>query len=183
MDISAQTNRIFPRYRGNYFPPINLGDTRAPNTRMKSVDELQAQNISDHINSVNVQKSTNMGFWFEDMSSLFKTIDIIPSESMTDAERLNAMTRVIIVISVIMFILKVPIWWFFLSMGLLVTVVLWYIMKGREKEYVRRQKAYLRPPRCNKRSILTPINKIIQPVYSCCNPITQNGQMRIVPIR
>jgi hypothetical protein len=177
--MNAQTNRIFPRYRGNHFPPINLGEITTPTTRMKFEDELSVENIANEMDNMSSQKTPNIGFWFEDMSSLFKTIDIIPNETMTDAERLNAMTRVVILISAIMFILKVPIWWFFLSMGLLVTVVLWYIMKGREHEYIRRQKEYLRPPRCSKnpkRSIITPVNPIIQPIQSI-------QQMRIVPIR
>ena len=89
-------------------------------------------------------------FWFEDPSALFQTFDVIPNQDMTDAERLNAMTRVIILITAVMFIVKFPLWWMFLVIGIIAVIVLWYIVKGRDELYadqVRRQTEYLRRPR------------------------------------
>lgn len=102
-------------------------------------------------------------FWIEDPVSLFQTFDIVPNPEMTDAERLNAMTRVIIVITAIMFVLKFPIWWLFLGIGLIVVIIMWYIIKERERVYAKnarasdRRREYLRRPR---RRIITPISNI-----------------------
>lgn len=93
--------------------------------------------ISNRINTTN--------FWLEDPSSLMQTFDIIPNPDMTDAERLNAMTRVIIAISAIMYLIKYPAWWIFLSFGIILVVILWFIMKGQEYTYNTRE--YLRKPR------------------------------------
>ena len=54
-----------------------------------------------------------INFWFEDPKSLFETCDIIPQSEMTNAERLNAMTRIIVIITAIMFSIRFPLWWYF----------------------------------------------------------------------
>lgn len=116
--------------------------------------------VADDINKFKSRYIQPM-FWIEDPSALFQTFDVIPDMNMTDAERLNAMTRVIIIITVIMFLFKFQAWWLFLCLGLIVVIIIWYIVKGREQIYNDRlrgmSREYLRRPR---KSILTQISEI-----------------------
>lgn len=142
----------------------------------------------DSVRRINVNKERDVyipnAFWFEDPSALFQTFDIIPNADMTDAERLNAMTRVIIVISAIMFVVKFPAWWLFLVLGIIVVIILWFIIKGRDQIYAeqmrkyRFNREYLRKP---KRQIIQPVNKIIQPIEGTPKNI-QNQNIRLVSI-
>lgn len=106
---------------------------------------------------------TPIAFWFEDPSAIFQTFDIIPNSNMTDAERLNAMTRVIIIISAIMFVIKFPAWWIFLVLGIIVVIILWFIMKSREQIYAdnlrkhQYAREYLRKPRPARNPIVQPV--------------------------
>jgi len=111
-------------------------------------DIIKEKNISDG--------KTGGDFWFEEPLVLFQTLDIIPNENMSDGERLNAMTRVIILISAIMFAIKFPAWWIFLTLGITVVIIMWYIIKDREQTYINNilRREYLRRP---KRSIIYPI--------------------------
>jgi hypothetical protein len=63
-------------------------------------------------------------FWFNDPSALFKEATIIPSRDMTDNELLNALTRAIIVISLLLLLLSVGQAIIFLVFGLVVVVLL-----------------------------------------------------------
>src|SRR3989338_1314422 len=71
------------------------------------------------------------GFWLENPSSLFQSFELFPHSEMTDAQRLNAMTRVIILMAAIMFVVKFQGWLTFLIIGMIVVIILWYIMKNR----------------------------------------------------
>lgn len=114
-------------------------------------------------------------FWIEDPSCLIQTLDIVPNAEMTNIERLNAMTRVIIVISAIMFILKFPLWWLFLGLGIIVVVVLWYIIKERENFYGRKQREYIRKPRKKIIEPIDPTNNVNSPIND-----VNNQQLNIV---
>ncbi|CAH6420545.1 Hypothetical protein HVR_LOCUS1219 [uncultured virus] len=147
-------------------------------TRRKSSGLLPFNNSQWHLDQESDQTKvgsksiyTPSNFWFEDPSTLFQSFDIIPNSDMTDAERLNAMTRIIIIIAAIMFAVKFPAWWIFLILALLVVIILWYIIKGREESYseqIRRQTEYLRRP---KKSIIVPIpnnnnNNVALPLHT-----------------
>jgi len=98
-------------------------------------------------------------FWIEDPSTLFQTFDIIPNQDMTDAERLNAMTRVIILLTAIMFVVKFPLWWMFLTIGIITVIILWYIVRERDtfySDYIHRRTEYLRRPVNKRKPILCP---------------------------
>lgn len=127
-----------------------------------------------------------VNFWFEDPKSLIKTLDTVPNDNMSDAERLNAMTRMIIIITAVMFVIKFPLWWLFLGLGLMVVVIFWYIIKGYEEIYanqVRKQREYLRPRR---ESIVRPLNSIIRPIKRELNtdnsPFSKINNMRSLNI-
>ena len=118
-----------------------------------------------------------INFWFEDPSALFQTFDIIPNQDMTDAERLNAMTRVIILITAVMFIVKFPLWWMFLVIGIIAVIVLWYIIKGRDELYadhIRRQTEYLRRPR---KSIIQPIQQSRAPGFTMDKTLSHESNL------
>lgn len=135
-------------------------------------------------------------FWFEDPSALFQTFDITPNVNMTDAERLNAMTRVIIIIAAVMFLVKFPAWWLFLCLGLIVVIVFWYIIKGREQTYnehlksMARRREYLRrPQKCILKAIegtgvnnCNRVNNIIRPINGNRRDIN-NQELRIISLR
>ena len=91
-------------------------------------------------------------FWIEDPSVLFQTLDIIPNQDMTEAERLNAMTRVVIIITAILFIIKFPLWWIFLIIGIITVIVLWYIVKDYDNHH---QTEFLRRPIIHKKPIIS----------------------------
>lgn len=93
-------------------------------------------------------------FWIDDPKKLFQTWEIVPNDAMSEGERLNAMSRVIIIVSVIMLFARFPAWWIFLLLGLLVVVVLWYTIKGRVER--DKQIEYLRKPR---NRIITPLEE------------------------
>lgn len=158
--IVKKNHESFPQYRGRNRNNINKREDETHD--MKSIINGRELDIFNNpiprIYDKNQVKSsiyTPVKFWFEDPSSLFQTFEIIPNREMTDAERLNAMTRVIIIITAIMFVVKFPLWWMFLVIGIIAVIVLWYIINGRYDNYQRRQIEYLRRPR---KSIIKPYN-------------------------
>lgn len=65
-------------------------------------------------------------FWVENPRSLFQSLHILPNCGMTDSERLNAMTRIVLIVTALLFLLKVGNWWLFFFLGIMMVVVLWY---------------------------------------------------------
>lgn len=96
-------------------------------------------------------------FWIYNPGVLFESINIIPGLEMNNAERMNAMTRVIIIIAAIMYSIKFPAWWLFLIISLFVIVIIWFALKHHEMTISRQ---YLRSPR---HRIMVPIDK---PVFN-----------------
>lgn len=73
--------------------------------------------------------SNNEKFWLESPNSLYSKLSIFPHCGMTDCERLNAMTRLIVVIAVILFFIPLASWWLFLILGILLILGLYYISR------------------------------------------------------
>lgn len=71
--------------------------------------------------------------WMDNPAILFENCILLPNSTMTNAERFNALTRTIILISCIMFLVKCPLWWLFLVAGLMLIIFLWYIIKVYER--------------------------------------------------
>lgn len=165
LDLSGNINRPFPPYRNKNYA-IKNGDYQRSNIdpiRLGNNFDMPDRNLYKEDDYQRSQKSiySPINFWFEDPSALFQTFEVVPNQNMTDAERLNAMTRVIILITAIMFVIKFPLWWMFLVIGIIVVIIMWYIVKGRDELYadhVRRQTEYLRRP---PKSIIQPIHKAI----------------------
>jgi len=142
--------------------PIILG----PNIILPSGEKSKLSNFNDkNVPPIIIPYNKEFQhdkFWVENPSVLFQTFDMSSTAEMTDAERLNAMTRIIIIIAAIMFVIKFPGWWMFLTLGIIIVIILWYIIKGREQIYIDkilRHTEYLRRPR---RTIIKPITNNVR---------------------
>lgn len=102
--------------------------------------------IADHKKNEVITLPMETSFWVNNPNVLFTSTELIPSPSMTTAERMNAMTRVVIVIAAIMYGIQFPLWWLFLLISLMVIVVIWFSilkqtsLEGGERHYLRRPK-------------------------------------------
>jgi hypothetical protein len=103
-------------------------------------------------------------FWIHKPSELFK-FEIFPSSDMTDVQKLNALTRLIIVISIILFIVYYdsPYWWKFLLCGLLITTLLYFSIKNRDES-----KTYSHNFICEP-NVEQSFSEIPIPVATCCS--------------
>jgi uncharacterized membrane protein len=68
-------------------------------------------------------------FWLEDFSCLFKNISLFPDQSQNEAERLNSMTWIIIIVSLLLFGFRIQYWWLFLLIGLFLVFILYLSWK------------------------------------------------------
>jgi uncharacterized membrane protein len=75
----------------------------------------------------------NVKFWIEDPGILVGDLTFLPDCEMSENGRLNAMTRLIIMISLVMFFFKVKSWYVFLICGLGLVILLYYGSLSREK--------------------------------------------------
>jgi len=72
--------------------------------------------------------STGKGgcFWLENPCNLLMDISLFPSKGMSKAEKLNALTRLAIVIAIVMYFMKYEHWLMFLVLAVLILIVLYY---------------------------------------------------------
>jgi len=70
--------------------------------------------------------SKNNKFWVEDPCILFGDMVFFPTQNMTKGEKLNALTRLAIVISIIMYFMKFEHWFTFLTLSILIIIILNY---------------------------------------------------------
>src|SRR5690349_6562532 len=74
-------------------------------------------------------------FWMDDVCTLFSSIRIIPLPDMTKNEKLNAFTRLVMVISGALFVLQYEYWFTFFILGILFILLLKYTGgKPKKKE-------------------------------------------------
>ena len=66
-------------------------------------------------------------FWLEEPLSLLRSATIIPYCGMTISARLNALTRLVLLISLILWLFCFRQWWLFLFLGLLMIIILYYL--------------------------------------------------------
>jgi hypothetical protein len=90
------------------------------------INDISAKNILTYI---------KMGskFWLEDFGILFRNSTILPNAGMSTVERLNTLTRLVILISIILLLLKWKGWWMFLIFGLLIIIMMYY-KDGRDED-------------------------------------------------
>lgn len=65
-------------------------------------------------------------FWVEEPSILFTDLVVFPTVSASKTEKLNALTRLAVVIAIIMYFMKYDNWFVFLILSILIIVVLNY---------------------------------------------------------
>lgn len=70
------------------------------------------------------ESNKNIKFWMNDPQALFSSMDVIPNAEMTNAERLNALTRLLILIVLGMYILDYDQYLTVLILGLILIVIL-----------------------------------------------------------
>lgn len=80
-------------------------------------------------------------FWLDSPSILLTNLELVPTCDMTKEERLNAITRLLLIISLILFILvKSTLWLTVLVSGLVVILIIYFF------NVKRRQGFRMRPP-------------------------------------
>jgi len=65
-------------------------------------------------------------FWAKDPAALFQNFAVFPTPDMTKNEKLNALTRLAVAVSIIMYFMEYQHWFIFLILSLLVIVILAY---------------------------------------------------------
>ena len=77
-------------------------------------------------------------FCFQDPSSLFRSMALVPHSEMTEAERLNVLVRWVILITLLLFLFRVREWWIFFLGGLLIVFFFWMLTStpGDGTEYL-----------------------------------------------
>jgi hypothetical protein len=73
-------------------------------------------------------------FWAESPCDLLTDLSIVPVKTMTMDQKLNALTRLLIVVSVICYFLGYSWWYILLLVGLVVIVFFKYTRKGGKRE-------------------------------------------------
>lgn len=105
----------------------------------------------------NVEVYSDGGFWLQNPSVLIQHTDITPHSDMTNVERINAMFRVIIILTIVLYLAGFQIWIVFLLFGILLTLIVWMIVKEPTPPPVSRRE-YLRPRRIIKPHVAHPRN-------------------------
>lgn len=75
-----------------------------------------------------------MKFWLEDPTILFKNFQLLPTIMMTQTERLNALTRLIIIITIVLFFMKISYWFVFLFLGIVIVIGLYQYSRENNKD-------------------------------------------------
>lgn len=73
-------------------------------------------------------------FWVENPKYLFCSLNPLPKGGITSPRRLNAITRLILYITGIMYICKYKYWHIFLALGLFFTITLFYLTNNTSKK-------------------------------------------------
>ena len=71
-------------------------------------------------------------FWVEEPCVLFGDLAFLPSKNMTQEEKLNALTRLAIIITVVMYFMDYKYWFEFLTLSILIIIIINY-SGGSEK--------------------------------------------------
>ncbi|ALX27573.1 putative membrane protein [Golden Marseillevirus] len=78
--------------------------------------------------------SSDEKFWAEDLADLFCSLSIVPTASMSLNAKLNAVTRLVIIVSVIAYFLGYQYWYVFLLVSLALLILFKYTRKESKKE-------------------------------------------------
>lgn len=73
----------------------------------------------------------NKKFWIENISNLFCSFEIIPMKEMTTEEQMNSLTRLVILIFLLLFVIDYRYDFLFLMVSILLIICLYYILKKK----------------------------------------------------
>lgn len=74
-------------------------------------------------------------FWLEHPASLFSNFDILPERSMCANAKLNAATRLVLIISIVLLFSKINDWYMFLLAGISLVLFLKYAVCGQRENF------------------------------------------------
>ena len=77
------------------------------------------------------------GFWLTNPLQLFK-LEIVPTGDMTTAQKLNALTRLILFITLLLLLIwrRENHWWKFLLCGMIIVIVMYLSVRSVDEEFV-----------------------------------------------
>lgn len=74
-------------------------------------------------------------FWLESPVALFDSLDIVPEKSMCINSKLNAATRLAILISIVLYVAKIKEWRLFLGGALIFIVLVFFACRGSKEGF------------------------------------------------
>lgn len=83
--------------------------------------------------------------WIEDPSVLFRSLNVFPNADMTEEERFNAITRLIIVITILLFFLGYKQWLVFLIASIVVLLIVYFSKKPTVVEHYKDTEVKIEP--------------------------------------
>ena len=104
-------------------------------------------------------------FWFEDPKVLFSSVTFLPDQDMDPVELLNVMTRLIIVLALLLFLISFKEWWVFLIAGILLIGAIWYFNIHCPKEVKPTRVEHFQCPRKTQQVQKTPVKWKMLPRY------------------
>lgn len=66
-------------------------------------------------------------FWLQDGTALYTSWTIFPHGSMTEEQKLNCLSRLVLVVGGALFLFNIGNWWLFILMGLGLIVATWFV--------------------------------------------------------
>jgi hypothetical protein len=88
-------------------------------------------------------------FWADDPCVLFTNIKLLPMASMTHDEKLNVLTRLVIIASVVFYFMKYEFWFNFLLLGLLLIVLIKFVVLDKRDKPGKKEDFTLVPTYAN----------------------------------
>jgi hypothetical protein len=104
---------------------------------------------------------TNERFWLEDPKYLFRDIKIIPKDNMTLEMQMNSLSRLVLYVFLILFLLKYKQCFLFLLLSLFFIIILYYLQKS--KMATRENFLDITNKNYNNRTNITNMNKTTPP--------------------
>ena len=83
-------------------------------------------------------------FWLENMKYLFCSAQIVPLSNMSLEDQMNSLTRMVLVMFIVFFLINWKCDIIFLIISLIFIIILYYIKKGMIKENFQETKTHLR---------------------------------------
>ena len=114
-----------------------------------------------------------MSFWLTNPIRLFDDINVIPSENQPYADRLNTLTRMILLIFIVLYIFKIKGSSQFLIFGIVLIIILYYSQRDQMQ---KNRESFT--PQSSMQSLSTPIGQILYDI----NNGPGNPEYRKIPI-